>query len=94
MPVTAATLWAVLLAVAGQWWPAAVLMALRLAAGLLVSARVLRAHSSLASALLMPLRDLWGLAVWAGGLFGSSVVWRGQRLRLTRDGRIVPSECR
>ena len=91
MPLTAATLWALLLALGGLWWPATALMALRLAAGLLVSARVLRAHSSLASALLMPLRDLWGLAVWAGGLCGTSVVWRDQRLRLTRDGRIAPS---
>jgi ceramide glucosyltransferase len=34
------------------------------------------------------LRDLFGLAVWAGGCFGSTVYWRGLKLRLDREGRI------
>jgi len=38
------------------------------------------------------LRDLFGFAVWVGGLFGSTVFWRGHRLRLSRDGRIRPAE--
>jgi ceramide glucosyltransferase len=37
----------------------------------------------------MPLRDLWGFAVWLCGLAGNRVEWRGARLRLSRDGRIV-----
>jgi hypothetical protein len=36
----------------------------------------------------MPFRDLFGFAVWVAGLFGEEVEWRGQRLRLRRDGRI------
>jgi len=36
------------------------------------------------------LRDLFGFAVWLAGLFGDSVVWRGQTLRLRPDGRIAP----
>ena len=37
---------------------------------------------------LIPARDLFGFAVWLAGLFGSSVTWRGERLRLDRQGRI------
>ena len=33
--------------------------------------------------------DLAGLALWAGGLFGSTVHWRGLRLRLLPGGRIA-----
>ena len=29
---------------------------------------------------LIPVRDLFGVAVWAAGLFGNSVMWRGQKL--------------
>jgi ceramide glucosyltransferase len=38
---------------------------------------------------LIPARDLFGFAVWLSGLFGNSVVWRGERLRLDRQGRIM-----
>ena len=37
---------------------------------------------------LIPARDLFGVAVWIAGLFGNSVVWRGRKLRLDREGRI------
>jgi hypothetical protein len=38
---------------------------------------------------LIPLRDLWGVAVWFRGLFGDTVEWRDRRLRLDRQGRIL-----
>ena len=38
---------------------------------------------------LIPLRDLFGFAVWAAGVFGDSVQWRDRRLKLRPDGRIV-----
>jgi ceramide glucosyltransferase len=38
---------------------------------------------------LVPLRDLFGLAMWIGGFFGNSVVWRGRRYRLEQGGRLV-----
>jgi ceramide glucosyltransferase len=37
---------------------------------------------------LIPLRDLWGFAIWCAGLVGKEVEWRGRRLRLTSDGVI------
>jgi ceramide glucosyltransferase len=39
---------------------------------------------------LMPLRDLWGFAVWLAGTAGSTVEWQGEKLRLDGEGRIVP----
>jgi ceramide glucosyltransferase len=38
---------------------------------------------------LIPFLDLGGVAVWAAGLFGNTVEWRGRRLRLDRDGKIM-----
>jgi hypothetical protein len=37
---------------------------------------------------LIPVRDLFAAAVWAVGLFGNTVVWRGKRLKLDSKGRI------
>jgi ceramide glucosyltransferase len=37
----------------------------------------------------IPVRDLGGVIVWAAGLFGNTVEWRGRRLRLDRDGKIM-----
>ena len=38
----------------------------------------------------VPLRDLLGLAVWAAGVGGNQVEWRGLRFLLLSDGRIKP----
>jgi ceramide glucosyltransferase len=38
---------------------------------------------------LVPLRDLFGFAMWIAGFFGSSVVWRGRRYRLLAGGRLA-----
>jgi ceramide glucosyltransferase len=37
---------------------------------------------------LIPLRDLFGFAVWAAGIFGDTVQWRDRKLKLRPDGRI------
>ena len=89
LPIANATLWAALLAAAGLWKPALALFALRVAAGLMTAVAVLRDRQSLACAYLIPFRDLAGLAIWAAGLFGSTVVWRDASLKLDREGRIV-----
>ncbi len=87
LPVTFATLWAAALAAAGMWWAAAAVLALRFASGA-AGAAALGDSASLRNILLLPARDVFAAAVWAAGLFGSEVEWRGRRLRLTRDGRI------
>ncbi len=89
LPLANATLWAALLAAGGLWKAALALFALRVAAGLTTALGVLRDRQSLACAYLIPFRDLAGLAIWAAGLFGSTVVWRDARLRLDRTGRIM-----
>jgi ceramide glucosyltransferase len=87
--ITNATLWALVAFAAGQWWAGGAALTLRLITGGLTAARVLRAPQMSRWLWLMPLRDLFGLAVWIGGCFGSIVYWRGRKLRLAADGRIT-----
>jgi hypothetical protein len=49
---------------------------------------VLKSPDVLRLWLLIPLRDLYGAAVWGVGLFGRTVIWRGHLLALDRAGRI------
>jgi ceramide glucosyltransferase len=88
LPVTNATLWSLVALIAGHAWMAVGLLALRLATGLIAGRLVLRDSQSLRFWWLMPVRDLFGLAVWVAGCFGSTVIWRGQRLRVMPDGRM------
>ncbi len=90
--VTQATFWALLAAAAGWWVPTGLTMAARLAAGLATGVGILRCPVTRRWWWLTPLRDLFGLAVWAAGLAGSTVEWRDRRLRLSRDGRITAIE--
>jgi ceramide glucosyltransferase len=87
--ITQATLWALIAASAGWWQVALATLGARLAAGLLAGVGVL--HCPLAGRLfwLMPARDLFGVAVWIAGLGGRTVEWRGRRLSLSPDGRIL-----
>jgi ceramide glucosyltransferase len=39
---------------------------------------------------MVPLKDLGFTAVWLASWLGRDVVWSGQRLRVQRDGRMVP----
>ena len=89
LPVTFATLWALLAAVCGLWWIALPLLAVRLAMAITCGWYVLRCADVWRYCYLIPLRDLSGVAVWAAGLFGNTVEWRGQRLRLDASGRIT-----
>jgi ceramide glucosyltransferase len=91
LPVTHAGLGALLLAFAGHWPLAAAVCALRILAGLATAVLVLGERRMLAAAPLIPLWDLWAFAVWAAGLAGGSVMWRGQRIRLLPDGRLSGS---
>lgn len=88
MPVTMATLWAVLLALTGSPLWGAALLAVRMLSALAAS-RAIGMQLRPADVPAIPARDLWGVAVWAAGLAGSRVVWRGRHLQINREGKIV-----
>lgn len=88
LPVTFATVWAVVAAALGDWRIAAALLAIRMAMALVAGWFVLRSRDVLRLFWAIPLRDLFGAAVWIAALGGNTVVWRGKRLRIDRDGRI------
>jgi ceramide glucosyltransferase len=86
--VTHATVWSLAALAAGAWAIAASALTVRMAAGAL-SAGVVGDRGALRRLWLTPFRDLGGFAVWFCGLFGRTVDWRGQKLTLSRDGRIL-----
>jgi ceramide glucosyltransferase len=88
LPVTNATLWAIVAMAWGRWDLGAALLALRMVMAFAAGWGALRSRDVLYLWWLVPARDLFGFAVWIAGLFGNSVVWRGRRLRLDREGKI------
>jgi ceramide glucosyltransferase len=84
--VTQITFWCLVAAIAGYWKIALAGEAVHLTAAL--AAMWVAGDSGLYRVILVPLRDLFGFAVWCGGLAGSTVQWRGLRFHLTRDGKI------
>ncbi len=89
--ITHATLWALVALAAGEWWAAAAALLVRVTAGVWIGAGILEDRSAAIWFWLIPLRDLFGFAVWLGGLMGKTVDWRGQELYLRSDGRIWKS---
>ena len=86
---TQATVWCLLAAMAGFGLLAGISLGLRVIVGILTSEFVLQDRRSLAYFWLIPLRDLFGFAVWLAGVTGDSVEWRGESLRLTTDGKLT-----
>jgi ceramide glucosyltransferase len=86
--VTHATIWAIAAFLAGFRTIGAAALTLRLAAGIFVGVLVLKDRRVLRAWWWMPVRDLFGFAVWVAGAFGNHVQWRDRRLRLRPDGRI------
>ncbi len=87
--VTHATLWSLVALAAGYGQVAAAAIALRMVAGIWIGAGVLRDRKVLRYWWAIPLRDLFGAAVWFCGLAGHTVRWRDRELKLRPDGRIV-----
>jgi ceramide glucosyltransferase len=85
---TQAAVWSLVAGAAGYWWIALAVVFVRIVAGLVVGRAILRDRQVVRFWFLMPLRDLWGFAVWITGLFGDSVEWRGRKMRLSSDGQI------
>jgi ceramide glucosyltransferase len=89
LPVTHAGLWALLAALCGAPQIAAALLAIRIVTAF-TSARCLLG-SQLAWALpCIPLWDVFAFAVWAAGLTGNTIEWRGAYLKLERNGKLTP----
>lgn len=77
-----------LICVDASWWPlAAGAIALRMLAAYTISRQVLRAKIPWP---LLPLEDAAAFLFWILGFFGRTIVWRGERYRLSADGRFVP----
>jgi ceramide glucosyltransferase len=89
LPITYASLWASITALFGLWWVALPLLAIRLAMAIVCGWFVLGSADVWKYCYAIPVRDLAGVAVWAAGLFGQTVIWRDQRLKLDPDGKIV-----
>lgn len=89
LPVTFATLWALVAAVFGNWPVAIGLFAVRMAMAFVAGWLVMRSRDVLRFFWAIPLRDLFAAAVWVAGVVGDSVEWRGVRLKIDRQGRIV-----
>jgi ceramide glucosyltransferase len=87
--VTQATFWCVIAALTGYWRMALAGEAIRLLAAL--AAMWATGAEDLYRIAAVPLRDLFGFAVWCGGMAGNTVEWRGLRFHLRRDGRIEPA---
>lgn len=87
--ITNVSVWALVAAAVGAWPAAVAALAIRLLAGIVTGRFVLKDRNAARLWFLIPFRDLWGFAVWVAGLAGSTVEWRGIKLRLNREGRIV-----
>ncbi len=92
LPITFATLWVLVAAACGHGGVALTLLLLRLTMAITGGWFVLRGADVWKYCYAIPVRDLWGVAVWAAGLFGDTVEWRGRRLRLDAKGRIVGAD--
>ena len=88
LPATFASVWAVALACSGEWRIALAVLAARMSMALEAGWVAMRSRDALLLWFLIPARDLFAAAVWVAGLSGNSVMWRGQKLRLDRQGRI------
>jgi ceramide glucosyltransferase len=86
--VTHATLWSLVAFACGQWWAGSLALGLRMAAGIVVAAAILRYRPIVRDWWMIPLRDLFGFAIWLGGVSGSQVYWRGRHLTLHTNGRL------
>jgi len=77
-----------LCAVSPAWWPLSVAAAVfRAAAGWATAAHALRDPLTRRLWWLVPLQDFASFLVWIAGFFGNTILWRGRKYYLLRDGR-------
>jgi hypothetical protein len=87
--MTNASLWALCALATGHFFLAAALITARMSVAFVAATRVLRDPQFPKLWPLVPLRDLWGFAVWIAGMLPGPVIWRGKRLTLDKQGRIA-----
>src|SRR5581483_10296555 len=86
--VTQLSFWSAIALVAGYRSVAVAGFAMRLLSATTFLSRLDRRKLAFIAA--VPVRDLFGMAVWLAGLFGNEVEWRGLHYRLHRNGTISP----
>jgi len=88
LPVTFATVWALVAALFGRYDIALALLAIRMVMAIVSGWFVLKSRDVISLAWAIHFRDLFAVAIWCTGLFGRTVIWRGRRLHLDSEGRI------
>ena len=73
---------------AGDWRIAIALLAIRMMMAIVAGWFVMRSSDVLRLFWAIPMRDLFGAAVWMAALGGNTVVWRGKKLKIDRQGRL------
>lgn len=89
IPVTHAGLWALANLACGNVGAAAALWLARCVMGAFAGFAVLGHWPALLAAPLIPFWDLFSFAIWTAAWCGRAVWWRGRRIRLGSQGRIV-----
>jgi ceramide glucosyltransferase len=75
------------------WWPLVALTAVfRAAAAWAVAGWVLHDPLTRKRWWLVPVQDLLSFLVWIAGFFGNTILWRGRKCYLSRDGRLRQME--
>lgn len=88
LPFTQAGLWAAGAMASGAWWPAAILVGLRMVSALVGGAMVLESPLATRFCWLSPCWDLYSFAIWLASYSGRGVRWRDRVLTIGPDGRI------
>ena len=77
-----------LVAIRPEWWPVAALaIGVRALAGWITAVQILGDGLTRRFWWLVPLQDLLSFGTWVAGFFGNTILWRGRRYHLLRDGR-------
>jgi ceramide glucosyltransferase len=88
LPLTFATVWALVAVASGHVALGLAVLSSRMAMASIAGGWVLGARDTWRLWPLIPVRDLFGAAIWLTALFGNTVVWRGRQLKLDVAGRI------
>jgi ceramide glucosyltransferase len=76
-----------LFAVRPQWWPVlAITAVVRAIAAAATASWILHDPLTLRRWFLVPVQDVLSFLFWVAGFFGNTILWRGRRYRLMKDG--------